>query len=69
MPSEGEWTTTRRYRAHTLILETTFIHKDGSFRLIDFMPLRQQESHVVRIVQGIRGKVAVRMASAAPQVP
>ncbi len=63
-PTEGEWTTTRRYRAHTLILETTFTHKDGSFRLIDFMPLRQQDSHVVRIVQGIRGKVAVRMEMA-----
>jgi GH15 family glucan-1,4-alpha-glucosidase len=60
-PGEGEWTTTRRYRAHTLILETTFNHPDGSFRLTDFMPVRQRHSHVVRIVQGIRGKVAVRM--------
>jgi len=63
-PAEGEWTTTRRYRAHTLILETTFTHKDGSFRLTDFMPVRQRNSHVVRIVQGLRGKVALRMALA-----
>jgi GH15 family glucan-1,4-alpha-glucosidase len=63
-PAEGEWTTIRRYRAHTLILETTFTHKDGSFRLIDFMPVRQQDSHVVRIVLGLRGKVAVRMEMA-----
>ena len=63
-PAEGKWETTRRYRAHTLILETTFTHKTGSFRLIDFMPVRQQDSHIVRIVQGIRGKVSVRMEMA-----
>ena len=31
---------TRRYRHHTLILETTFEHADGAVRLIDFMPPR-----------------------------
>jgi GH15 family glucan-1,4-alpha-glucosidase len=60
-PAKGKWKTTRRYRPHTLILETTFEHKDGSFRVIDFMPVRQRNSHIVRIVEGIRGKVAVRM--------
>ncbi len=60
-PAKGKWKTTRRYRPHTLILETTFEHKDGSFRLIDFMPIRQRSSHIVRIVEGIRGKVALRM--------
>ena len=60
-PAAGKWKTTRRYRPHTLILETTFHHKDGSFRLIDFMPVRQRNSHIVRIVQGLTGKVAVRM--------
>jgi GH15 family glucan-1,4-alpha-glucosidase len=60
-PSDGKWTTTRRYRSHTLILETTFTNSDGSFRLTDFMPVRQQHSHIVRIVEGILGKVAVRM--------
>ena len=63
-PAEGKWKTTRRYRPHTLILETTFHHKDGSFRLIDFMPVRQRNSHIVRIVQGLTGKVAVRMEMA-----
>jgi GH15 family glucan-1,4-alpha-glucosidase len=63
-PAEGKWKTTRRYRPHTLILETTFTHKDGAFRLIDFMPLRQSNSHIVRIVEGIRGKVPVRMEMA-----
>jgi GH15 family glucan-1,4-alpha-glucosidase len=60
-PAEGQWKTTRRYRPHTLILETTFENAQGAFRLIDFMPVRQRNSHVVRIVQGLRGKVAVRM--------
>jgi len=63
-PAQGKWKTTRRYRPHTLILETTFEHADGSFRLIDFMPVRQSNSHIVRIVEGIRGNVAVRMEMA-----
>lgn len=60
-PAGGEWKTTRKYREHTLILETTFEHPDGSFRLIDFMPIRERHSDVVRIVEGIRGKVPVCM--------
>ena len=63
-PAEGTWKTTRRYRPHTLILETTFHHKDGSFRLIDFMPVRQRNSYIVRMVQGLSGKVSVRMEMA-----
>jgi GH15 family glucan-1,4-alpha-glucosidase len=60
-PQTGEWTTTRCYRQGTLTLETTFEQADGAIRLIDFMPVRGQHSDVVRIVEGIRGKVAVRM--------
>jgi GH15 family glucan-1,4-alpha-glucosidase len=63
-PANGKWKTTRRYRPHTLILETTFEHADGSFRLIDFMPVRQRNSQIVRIVEGIRGKVSLRMEMA-----
>jgi GH15 family glucan-1,4-alpha-glucosidase len=59
--TNGKWKTTRRYRPQTLILETTFASSSGSFRLIDFMPVRQRNSHIVRIVEGIRGKVDVRM--------
>jgi len=48
----------RRYRSHTLILETTFEAADGSVTLIDFMPLREHgTSHLVRIVRGRRGLV------------
>jgi GH15 family glucan-1,4-alpha-glucosidase len=60
-PAEGEFTKTRRYRDHTLILETTFEQANGAIRLIDFMPPRGVHSDVVRIVEGIRGGVAVRM--------
>jgi GH15 family glucan-1,4-alpha-glucosidase len=61
-PCDGEWkTTTRRYRDHSLILETTFEHAEGSIRLIDFMPVRERFSDVVRIVEGIHGKLDIRM--------
>jgi len=60
-PAAGKWKTTRKYREHTLILETTFAHADGAIRLIDFMPERTENSNVVRIVEGIRGKVPMRM--------
>jgi GH15 family glucan-1,4-alpha-glucosidase len=60
-PAQGEFTTTRRYRDHTLILETRFDQPGGSIRLIDFMPPRGVHSDVVRLVEGIRGSVAVRM--------
>ncbi len=61
MPMEGEWTSSRRYRDHTLILETTFHHAGGTVRLIDFMPPRGVHSDVVRIVEGVRGVVRMRM--------
>ena len=60
-PADGGWRTTRRYRDHTLILETTFEHPDGAVRLIDFMPVRGNNSDVVRIVEGIRGALPMRM--------
>jgi GH15 family glucan-1,4-alpha-glucosidase len=60
-PANGEWKTTRSYREHTLILETIFHHPDGVVRLIDFMPIRERHSDVVRIVEGVEGKVSMRM--------
>ena len=52
---------TRKYREHTLILETAFDAEDGSFTVIDFMPIRGRHSDVVRIVRGNKGQAAVRM--------
>ena len=60
-PAEGKWKTSRRYRPHTLILETTFEHAGGAVRLIDFMPPRGEHSDVVRIVEGLRGTAKLRM--------
>jgi len=60
-PAKGKWKTTRRYRESTLILETTFEHANGAIRLTDFMPIRRQNSNVIRVVEGIRGSLAVRM--------
>src|SRR5579875_651427 len=57
----GKWKSKRQYRDHTLILETIFECKDGAVRVIDFMPTRDDNSDVVRIVEGLRGTVHMRM--------
>jgi len=53
--------TTRQYRDDTLVLETTFRTAEGAVTLIDFMPLRDDASNVVRLVVGMRGRVAMRV--------
>ncbi len=59
---EGEITgTSRRYRPQTLIVETTFTSAAGEVVVTDFMPPRGDHSHVIRIVRGVRGEVAMRM--------
>jgi GH15 family glucan-1,4-alpha-glucosidase len=57
----GNAEVTRKYRDHTLILETTFEASDGTFTVIDFMPVRERHSHIVRIVRGVKGQPSVRM--------
>ena len=51
----------RRYREHTLILETRFETDSGVLLLTDFMPVRETHSDVVRIAQCVAGRAAVRM--------
>ena len=51
----------RKYRGDSLILETEFDTEDGSVRIIDFMPLSNKRWDIVRIVEGLRGRVRVRM--------
>jgi GH15 family glucan-1,4-alpha-glucosidase len=58
-PAQANPRITRRYRPNTLILETTFATADGEAVLIDFMPLRGEASHLVRLVVGKRGTVAM----------
>jgi GH15 family glucan-1,4-alpha-glucosidase len=50
----------RKYEAHSLILETTHETKDGIVQVVDFMPLRGKHSHLIRVVKGVRGEVAMR---------
>ena len=61
-PAGAGWKGSRKYRPHTLILETTFENEDGCVRLIDFMPVRAHNSDVVRIVEGVWGRMDMRMA-------
>jgi GH15 family glucan-1,4-alpha-glucosidase len=60
-PEEEVQTTRRRYRGDTLILETELEIKDGAVRLIDFMPPRGENPDIIRIIEGLRGKVKMHM--------
>jgi GH15 family glucan-1,4-alpha-glucosidase len=69
-PEHGRWLiaptahvsrVSRRYRDGTLILETDFETASGAVRLIDFMPVRNSSSDLVRIVVALRGRVRMRM--------
>ncbi len=52
----------RRYRPGTLVLETDIETSEGAVRVIDFMPRRAQgPPRVMRIVEGLRGRVPMRM--------
>ena len=68
-PEHGRWViaaadpnarVTRRYRDDTLILETEFETPDGAATLTDFMPMQEGAHHLVRIVTGRRGQIAMR---------
>jgi GH15 family glucan-1,4-alpha-glucosidase len=59
-PGAGSVCATRRYRGHTMILETTFETETGAVRLVDFMSRREGCSDLVRIVKGLHGEVAMR---------
>ena len=51
----------RHYRGETLVLESEFVTDEGTVRVIDCMPIRQQHPEVVRLVEGVRGKVSMEM--------
>ncbi len=54
--------TRRRYRNDTLILETEWDTPEGSVRLVDFMPPRDEAADIVRVVEGISGSVPMQMS-------
>ncbi len=69
-PNHGRWLLApaarplrvqRRYRNGSLILETRFATAEGSVRIIDFMPLSDERWDIVRIVEGLSGRVTLRM--------
>jgi GH15 family glucan-1,4-alpha-glucosidase len=69
-PRNGRWqiapaapvrSSHRRYLGDTLVLETVFETDSGSVAIIDFMPVRETVPDVVRIVEGRRGTVVLRM--------
>jgi GH15 family glucan-1,4-alpha-glucosidase len=51
----------RRYRGDTLVLETEFRTAEGTVRLVDCMPPRQDDPDVARVVEGVHGRVRMRM--------
>ena len=51
----------RRYRRDTAIVETDFETDDGVVRLVDCMPQREGHLNLVRVVEGVRGRVAMQM--------
>src|SRR5919108_545445 len=60
-PAGGVRRVRRRYRDDTLILETEFETEDGTVRVVDFMAPRMADPDVVRVVEGVRGRVPMRM--------
>jgi GH15 family glucan-1,4-alpha-glucosidase len=69
-PEHGRWrigpsgkgtAVRRRYREGTLILETEFETDAGCVRLTDFMPASRTRFDVVRIIEGVRGRVELSM--------
>src|ERR687887_2884888 len=58
-PRDGRVAITRRYRPHTLILETRFESSEGVVSLVDFMPVPAMRSSVVRLVIGEKGQVTM----------
>ena len=60
-PDEEVTAVRRRYRGETLILETEIETQSGAVRLIDFMPPRGENPDIIRIIEGLRGKVSMQM--------
>jgi GH15 family glucan-1,4-alpha-glucosidase len=57
---DGDGEATRRYRGDSLVLETDWETSDGKIRVVDFMPPRGDAPDIVRIVEGVSGRVRVR---------
>jgi GH15 family glucan-1,4-alpha-glucosidase len=65
-PEHGRWkiapagrvkAVRRQYRDDTLVLDTEFETADGVVGVIDFMPARDRDPNLVRLIEGRRGRV------------
>ncbi|MFF0205092.1 glycoside hydrolase family 15 protein [Streptomyces sp. NPDC005017] len=59
-PRGADLCTRRAYRPGTLVLDTDWETDEGAVRVTDLMPQRDRAPDVVRIVEGLRGRVTVR---------
>jgi GH15 family glucan-1,4-alpha-glucosidase len=60
-PAAGGSASRRRYRGETLIVESEWDTPHGTVRLVDCMPPRGEAADVVRVVEGVSGRVPMRM--------
>jgi GH15 family glucan-1,4-alpha-glucosidase len=60
-PADQKSESTRRYREDTLVLETDFETSTGRARVVDCMPIRESHPQVVRMVEGLSGRVDMHM--------
>ncbi|MDX2529404.1 glycoside hydrolase family 15 protein [Streptomyces europaeiscabiei] len=59
-PAEGGTCTRRAYRHDSLVLDTEWETDEGAVRVTDLMPQRDRAPDVVRIVEGLSGRVTLR---------
>ncbi len=60
-PAQTPYTVKRRYRPGTLILETDYETASGAVTVVDWMPPRSAAPDVMRLVEGKRGQVPMRL--------
>lgn len=60
-PAAGGPATRRGYRGDSLIVDSEWDTDGGTVRITDFMPPRGKVADVVRIVEGVSGRVPMRM--------
>jgi GH15 family glucan-1,4-alpha-glucosidase len=60
-PAGTDDATRRRYRGDSLVLESEWHLPEGAVRVVDLMPPRGDAPDVVRIVEGVAGRVTMRM--------
>ncbi|ATB29505.1 glycoside hydrolase family 15 protein [Melittangium boletus] len=59
--SRGPVMVKRRYRPDSLVLETEYTTAEGVVRVVDCMPPRDRTPDVIRLVEGVKGRVCMNM--------